>query len=58
MKSLNKKQKTAETRKSRFKIEKLEERIAPAKGGVPGPPDGSGGGGSGGCRGGKPHHGC
>ena len=33
-----------DTRPSRFKIEKLEERIAPAKGGLPGPPDGNGGG--------------
>jgi len=26
----------------RFRIEKLEERIAPAKGGITGPPDGAG----------------
>ena len=39
----NKEQKLAEiqgqAKKPRFKIEKLEERIAPAKGGIPGPPD-------------------
>jgi len=32
----------ASTSKPRFKIEKLEERIAPAKGGITGPPDGAG----------------
>jgi hypothetical protein len=42
-------QKTNETKKPRFKIEKLEERIAPAKGGIPGPPDGNGGGGGDNC---------
>lgn len=31
------------TTSRRFRIEKLEERIAPAKGGYPGPPDGGGG---------------
>ena len=30
--------KEAEPKKSRFQIVKLEERIAPAKGGIPGPP--------------------
>jgi hypothetical protein len=40
MKSQTEEQKTTETKKPRFKIEKLEERIAPAKGGIPGPPDG------------------
>lgn len=29
-------------KKPRFKIEKLEERIAPAKGGIPGPSEGNG----------------
>ena len=42
MKSQTEEQKTTETKKPRFKIEKLEERIAPAKGGIPGPPDGGG----------------
>ncbi len=42
MKSQTEEQKTNETKKPRFKIEKLEERIAPAKGGIPGPPDGGG----------------
>jgi len=28
------------SKRLRFKIEKLEERIAPAKGGIPGPGDG------------------
>ncbi len=40
MKSQTEEQKTTETKKPRFKIEKLEERIAPAKGGIPGPPEG------------------
>lgn len=44
MRSRNEERKTFETKKSRFHIEKLEERIAPAKGGIPGPPDGHGGG--------------
>jgi len=42
MKPHNEKQKVAEDRnepgKRRFRIEKLEERIAPAKGGIPGKP--------------------
>lgn len=39
--------------KPRFKIEKLEDRIAPRKGGIPGPPgdDDVGGKGRAGCRG-------
>jgi hypothetical protein len=45
MKSQTEEQKTTETKKPRFKIEKLEERIAPAKGGIPGPPEHSNGGG-------------
>jgi len=40
MKSQSEDQKTTETKKPRFKIEKLEERIAPAKGDIPGPPGG------------------
>ena len=47
MKSREEKQKITEAKKPRFRIEKLEERIAPAKGGVPGPPDGGGGNGGG-----------
>ena len=47
MKSQTEEQKTNETKNPRFKIEKLEERIAPAKGGVPGPPDGGGNDGGG-----------
>jgi len=54
MESRNEEQKTTETKKPRFKIEKLEERIAPAKGGIPGPPDHSNGGG-GTCHGNGPN---
>ena len=39
--------KTAESKKPRFQIEKLEERIAPAKGGIAGLPDHSNGNGNG-----------
>ena len=39
MKSRTDEQKTNEMKAPRFKIEKLEERIAPRKGGIPGPPD-------------------
>ena len=43
MKSRNEVQKLTEgqtkAKKPRFKIEKLEERIAPARGGIPGPPE-------------------
>ena len=53
MNSQAEEQKTTETKKPRFKIEKLEDRIAPAKGGIPGPPDGGGGHGAGGTC----HHG-
>ncbi len=53
MKSQTEEQKTTETKKPRFKIEKLEERIAPAKGGIPGPPDHSNAGGHHNC-GGRP----
>jgi hypothetical protein len=49
MKSRNDKQNLTggqtKAQRPRFKIEKLEERIAPAKGGIPGPPEGGGGGG-------------
>jgi len=51
MQSQSDKRKVTENRKTaatpRFKIEKLEERIAPAKGGIPGPTDHSNGGGGG-----------
>lgn len=43
-------------RKPQFKIERLEERIAPRKGGVPGPPDHSNGDGGGGRH--RPCQGC
>ena len=42
-------------KKPRFKIEKLEERIAPRRGGIPGPDGGGGHGGGPSCGG---HHGC
>ncbi len=51
MKSQTEEQKTNETKKPRFKIEKLEERIAPAKGGIPGPPEHAKGSGYGKCHG-------